>query len=515
MRTRLALLLMLSLASNAYALGDQEILYVRPVGACPFNGDGSAYTCAESLNAAGAKIGLSNVLWSATDGTANQVDPNDILYICGTHLVSTVQLRLRPSQDGNATDGAIITDGACPNDPGTIDGENAQGRLVWWDTRLYHTLKNITVRRSASDYAISAYDNAQQDRDRHLTLDHVIVRDNSLTVTAAWFWGGYITVTNSQGINNTTDNFYFKGGRDVTFEDNACTEMAGPADCFQQDATSIAHTGTVKVNRNYCDKTGGNDIKYCYLVGPVDGVTEIIGNYAACPVASVDPSGCSPILVDTKVTEGNVTTAALSILRNLTNRGWRGITVYRGVPAERTLIVGNVVIGAGTLGLWANSTVDNVLIANNTFVNNGLLHAGASGEHAIYLGKFANPDGTSDVTIANNIFAGNYSGIYYVGSMGIAPSYNAYYGQVGVNIEKAGNGSQAVEASALTDEPRFLDVATYRLDGPSTLRGAGTAVTECIALDGLPCTTPPSIGAYQYHHGGAPGGVLTDAAGPY
>lgn len=502
--------------AQAYALGDQELLFVRPSGACLFSGNGKAYDCAASTGALGAWIGLDKVQWSATDATDAAVDPNDILAICGAHLVVSVQTRLRPTVDGNATDGDIITDGACPGDTGSIDGQDVHARLAWYDSRLYHTLRNITIKRSASDYALSVYDSGQQDRDRYITLDGVIVRDNTNAVTAAWMWGAHITVRNSQGINNYTDNFYIKGGRDFTAEYNSCTDVHGPADCIQQDSTSIANTGTVKVNYNYCDKAGANDIKYCYLIGPVNGYTEIIGNVGICPVVSSSPSGCSPLLVDTKVTVGDVTTAEVKILSNTVRNGWRGITVFRGIPSVRGQLIGNVIDRAGTLGVWMNSTVDNWLIANNTFVNNGLLAVGAGGQHALYIGRFVNPNSAQDITIANNIFANNHSGIYYTGTLGTEPSYNAYYGQVAINIEKAGNGSQALEETALTGNPQFLNYAgdDLRLDGPSVLRQAGTAVTECVARDGTPCTSTPDIGAYQARHDpGTSTGVMTPAAG--
>lgn len=508
----LHVILLWLVTAQAYALGDQELLFVRPSGACLFSGNGKAYDCAASTGALGAWIGLDKVQWSATDATDAAVDPNDILAICGAHLVVSVQTRLRPTVDGNATDGHIITDGgACPGDPGSLDGQDVHARLVWWDSRFYHILKNITVKRSASDFAISGYDSAQQDRDRYLTLDHVIVRDNVLAATAVWFWGARITVLHSQGINNYTDNFYFKGGRDVTFEHNRCTDVHGPADCFQQDSTNIASTGTIKINYNDCDKTGAQDIKYCYLVGPVNGPTEIIGNTAICPTISSSASGCSPILVDLKITEGNVSTAEVQILRNTTRKGWRGITYYRGSNGGfRGQIIGNDVCDAGTLGIWLNSTVDNVLIANNTICRNGLLAAGVGGEHGVYIGK---PNSTQ-VFVLNNLFAYNYKDYYFSGTFGTTPANNSYFGQVAYNIEKAGSGQQVLEGTAQTTDPRFLNYVSdnLKLDGPSPLRQAGTAVAECVSRDGIPCTPTPDIGAYQVRHGGAPAGVLTSAA---
>ena len=84
------------------------------------------------------------------------------------------------------------------------------------------------------------------------------------------------------------------------------------------------------------------------------------------------------------------------------------------------------------MGVWVNSTTDNVLIANNTIAENGLLHITALGEQGVYIGK----QNSTAVTVINNLFYGNYSGIFYTGTIGATPTYNGYYGQVGFNIHK-------------------------------------------------------------------------------
>jgi len=497
---------------RALALGDQELLYSRQD--CTFNGNGLAKECAASAGALGARKGLNNVLWSATDGTAGSVDPNDILYICGPHDVTDVFTRLRPTVDGNATDGHIITSLDCPGNRGSITSSNNQARLVWWDSRFFHKIQGpgTISGGAANDFVFSCYDSAQQDRDRHLIVDGIHFEGPFNATAVFWCWGAHITVINSSMNNTANDAFYYKGGRNSTFTRNRITTVTGPADCFQQDASGISDTGTVTVTENYCDKTGAQDIKYGLLVGPVNGPTDVSWNTTICPSVSLSPSGCSGILIDTKVDVSNNTTAEITAIGNLIRRGWRGFTLYRGVNAGfRQQIVGNDVCDAGTLGIWLNSTVDNVMIANNTFCRNGLLAAGASGEHAVYVGK---PNST-DIDLVNNLFANGQKGYYFNGTFGGTVSHNAYFGQVAYNIEKAGAGSQAIEGTGLTADPKFLNASVDgRLDGPSLLRGAGTVVAECIARDGQLCTTPPSIGAYQYHHGGAPTGVITSAAGP-
>lgn len=508
---------LLALTLDAYALGDQEVLYVRPAGACAFSGDGTAYTCAASTNAVGARVGLNNVLWSATDGTATQVDPNDILYVCGTHSVTNVDVssRIRPSQNGNANDGYMIVDGRCPNDPGTISGGGTGARLAWLDDRSYIHVRYMTFRETGSlDYTISGYNQAAQDNDRFLIIEYNNFLDNLLTTAIVWLWGAHFEVNHNYFDNNNADTIYFKGGRDVGASYNVFrrmgTTVATSPDCIQFDSTAVASTGTTILNYNDCDKSGAVNLKYGILAADRTGYTEIIGNRIICPGPSTSPSGCSPILTGHKP---SAPTGEFKIHSNYLRYGWRGLTFFAGCnEAYPAQIIGNDIAGAGTLGIWLHSTVDCVLIANNTIVGNGILNAAspASGAHGLYIGK---PD-TTAVQITNNIFYGNYRGYFFTGTFGTTSSHNDYYGQVSWNIDSG--SSQSLEASALTVDPKFINVATsdHRLDGPSTLRRAGVAVTECIDLNHVHCTSTPDIGAYQAHHGGKPTGTLSpNAAG--
>lgn len=95
-----------------------ENWYVRPTGACANNGDGLAYSCAASAGAAGAFIGLNNVIFTSTTG----VDNNDALYVCGAHSVTSNSDNLNPSAGDGADGSPISIDFRCPGDPGFITG---------------------------------------------------------------------------------------------------------------------------------------------------------------------------------------------------------------------------------------------------------------------------------------------------------------------------------------------------------------------------------------------------------
>lgn len=511
MRYLSVLIIFLCSVSTGWAMGDQEVLYVRPVGACSFSGNGTAYGCAASTNAAGAFIGLNKPLWSATDAQVGKIDPNDILYVCGTHDASNASFRLAPTTDGNATDGHIILDGACPNDPGVIDGKGAGVRLVQLDTRHYFWTRNLTIQNaSGQDYAMSIYYGGSRIENRFMIVENCRFLNNA-TLSVIDFWGHELIVTGNYFDGAGSDVVHIEGGKNVTYTDNICinfSQVDPNGDCLQFNSTMLSDTGTTLIQRNYCKKE--TDLKYCFLVGDRTGYTEISDNYTECPFATANPIGCSPILVEGK--SGN-TTFQIRVWRNTIKYGHRCLTLYGGNnPNDRQQVIGNVIIGCGSMGVWVNSTTDNVLIANNTIAENGLLHITALGEHGVYIGK----QNSTAVTVINNLFYGNYSGIFYTGTIGATPTYNGYYGQVGFNIHKAGTGSIAVDASEKTEDPKPLPngARPYRLDGPSPLRKGGTAVDECLSRDGQLCNSPPDIGAYQAHHGGVATGVSTYAAGP-
>src|SRR3990167_1735001 len=117
---RWAVILSLLLPSVVYAaVGSSAVdtWYERSMEACANNGDGLAYNCAASAGASGAFRGPSNIIWTTTDG----VDDGDTLYICGTHVDTTITVG---AVAGTRTSPITISF-SCPSDRGSIRAVHA------------------------------------------------------------------------------------------------------------------------------------------------------------------------------------------------------------------------------------------------------------------------------------------------------------------------------------------------------------------------------------------------------
>ncbi len=486
------LFVVLTLLVPSFALATAETLYVRPPGSCTFNGDGTAYACATSTGARGAYIGLNLILWNATDETAGRVDPGDMLYVCGTHLISSASYRITPPVSGTVAN-VITISGACPNDPGVLNGGNASAgiRLVNLGSAgpiKYITISSLTFQNvpASNDYALFGHDNGAGGLvDRYITISHNTF--DKIGSNGMWLWGSQWTVTNNRLTNIGNDAIYIKGGKNSTVTGNymaRVSQTAALGDCIQFDsATTVGTigTGTVTVSNNICDKSTSPNVKYGILLGPVDGLTIVESNAIYCPLSTTLSSGCNPIYINAN---GPAQTARIVVRKNFVSKGWRGITIAAANNTGfRHQLVGNVMQYAGTFGAWLDANTDNVDISNNTFRYNG--------QYGLYLGKV-----TTTHKVTNNIFANNVVGMFYLNSPGNGRTYNDWFGNT-TNIMDV-DGAKTIDATDYTANPVFVSSTDVRLQRSSALHGAGIRLgSGCIDLRGFACNSPPDLGAYQ------------------
>lgn len=439
--------------------------YVRPTGACANNGDGLAYGCAASAGATGAFSTFANIIWTGTTG----VDDDDTLYVCGAHLTM-----LGPTASGGVGHN-IIANGACPDDPGSInttsivsdvtDGVQLLNISNW-------TVKNFTMiqGRRVGILIYSTTGNKSGFTLSGNTIDQRIAGSTTNSCHGIW-----VTGTGTPIFDN------------VLIENN--TVLGTKLDCSGvfNDAMSLegVNTGIVRGNT---------------LTGTFSGV---------------DLSGPSA--------------GPFFILSN-TMRHIRGM----GVRIEGSLgclsgfvVSGNLIDNAGE---WGVSWYD---IANSVFSNNTVrvFHDSVSFGSAPYGamtvgGDFACPE--TGNTFRNNIFEGNYNGGVIVSYDGTRATFesttrwdhnriNQYGSQAKLFgwIDDAGNdmteANHATWAASHAGDT-YGDVtymgpvcsaetctitSNLRLPAGSTLRRAGFPVV-CIDVRGRACYPDrPDIGAYQ------------------
>lgn len=123
MRIILSALLAVLLPTGAYAATGSaaaDTWYVVAAGACTFNGDGLASTCAASGGASGAFLGdatFSNLIWTNTTG----IDDGDTLCVVGKHRGT-----LSPGNSGTAASPITIKGNCASVTAGTITGANIE-----------------------------------------------------------------------------------------------------------------------------------------------------------------------------------------------------------------------------------------------------------------------------------------------------------------------------------------------------------------------------------------------------
>lgn len=440
--------------------------YVRPAGACQNNGDGLAYGCAETVGGTGAFVAFSSVIWTATTG----VDDGDILYVCGAH-----QTELLVGGSG-AVGTPIILDGACPNDPGSIDTSSLTG-------------------------AIEAIEIADR--------DYITVRRFGSAIL-----GGTLPVVQRTGIRGAKRHAVFSFATatrtGITIEDNVV------------DNRTASHPSNV-CHGIYFSGSGAG----AFTVGRVRrnvslGTSQNCANQSNNDSINIERASSDFIVEDNYGTGGN---EGIDISSNVTviQRNRLFLNRFSGLKVHGISVcpVGMTVVGNE---MWGNAQHAVIFqdTQNTTFANNTLENTGGAVDALRY--ELVNACTHTGNNILNNIIRGDYSnGVLRVaGSDSTKATFegsNTIMGNVydqsgssttliyfnndtGNNVTKANFSTwQSAHAKERNQVPDFLSLVTprdWRLDPTSTLRRAGVWWGwRCQDVFGRECLVPPDIGAHQ------------------
>ena len=440
--------------------------YVRPTGACTFNGDGLSYTCAASDGAAGAFSTFANVIYTATTG----VDDGDTLYVCGAHLT-----QLAPAQSGSATLN-IIANGACPNDAGSIDTQAIVSDItdgVHIEDLSNWTVKNLSVK--GRRHGIFVFSTGSPQSGFVITGNTIDQRLAGTTTNAChgiyFAGGGGYSFTNVLIDSNTvvgtkvTCGGSFndamsieKGITNITITSNNLTSSHSGVDM------SGAATGSYLIARNTIRNIRGVGIRIEGSLGCPSGMT-VTGNVVEAP----NEWGVSWIDISNSTFSNNTIRVYHDAV--LGPQPFGAITVSAPVCAVTGNTFRNNILeahyGGGVVEVQTGTRAD--FESQNTWDHNRL---NQSGSEVTLIGWFA--DG------ANNMYESNQAtwAITHVGDT---------YGDV------------TYVGPVCSSEVTCLSVTSnLRLPSGSSLRRSGSSGSYCIDVRGRACYPDrPDIGAYQ------------------
>lgn len=266
-------LLLLSLP----AWGAAELHFVRSEADCAANGcgteNGSSY--------ANAWRGMADVSYSAVDGTALSVDPEDVLYFCSANFgladVDTATVMINPSADVSGTAGARTTfDGDCSAYGGPTmakfdgGGTHDRGFDVGSSQRTYITLKNFEL---ANFDAYGIIEQGLATVAAYWIIDNLYIHDiRGANARGIWSKSSDMTLLNTRIHNTSEDNLYLEGDRFVMVGNNL---REGGLD---QDGDNVQFGVTEAEDFIITDNSfqTSQDIKQCLLIGtdalPTSGV---------------------------------------------------------------------------------------------------------------------------------------------------------------------------------------------------------------------------------------------------
>ena len=451
--------------------------YVRPPGACTFNGDGLAYGCAAIAGATGAFSGFQNIIWTPTTG----VDNGDTLYVCGAHATM-----LAPT--GSGVEGLpIILRGDCPSDHGTI---NTVG--------LTDTTDGIQL-LDVDWFTIRDFDRLSGNRQAILVYS-----------TGALHSGFVIQDT-------TVDN------RLSTSATNFCTGIA-----FASRGAAGGRFSKVLITRNTvlgttssCAGQSNNDgINAAYMA---DDLT-ISFNDIAGAFDGIDVSG--PI-----VSKANIYGNYSHNMRS------SGIKIHGGTGCPTGVhAYGNLIVNAGSWGIIFQDVTRGSISSNTIIHFHDGEQTGSAPYGALEVEVAVHPPVVctqSGNTYANNIFTANYKeGVasIYTDSRAVFEDNNLWFGNdlyqregqavvIGF-VSDTGNHVttrnfftwQASHAGDVTTAPAFLNAAgctgeatttaceasDFRLTPTSTLHQSGIPFGACLDVRGHACYPDrPGIKTFQ------------------
>ncbi len=454
--------------------------YIRPVGTCSNNGDGSAYACAASGGGVGAFSGFNNLNKTVTTG----IDDGDTVKVCGNFVQAdaetqfTNQAMLAIEESGSA--GSPITwTGDCTSDGGsaraTLTSDGTSGSLIRTYANTYITIKGNFDLVGAKDAGITAYNSASGDVaiakniriEGGTTISSILAGVQPVGITYSGT-NGYIgaVVINNIGVDGI---FEYSGGS-WTIDGARISNISindTDGDCVQWQRNTDGN-----IARNvYCDKTN-KDSKQCVVASTLDAQTyRMLVDNLTCLMAG----GSIAIGV---YSEGQMTVRGSYI----SNPGTYGIT---GALDNGTKITayGNVIVNpvVGCFDLHKSSAGPSADIYNNTCISNTVFGVNASTSSAV-------------LNIKNNIFVGSATYGILRGTSGTSDSYNNIFG---ASVASSSVGQVSVN-------PYFIGGTIpstkkgFRLSPDSPLIRAGLRVGDYTDALGRWFEYKPSIGAYSY-----------------
>ena len=377
------------------ALANSEMLYVRQAGACAYNGNGTAYTCAASNGAAGAYITSDNVLYASTD-TVGRVDPGDTLYVCGTHTADQMEVY----QDGTASL-PIDIDGNCPNDTGSIAP----------------TSNNFALYLAGSYLKVHGLDISRGD------TGTVQINPNAagnVTLTAA------VELYDNRihdGLHDTA--LVFGYGREVSIHDNSIYNGKGAGIYHNGKNARIARNKIYNIDT----ELGGDSVQ---LSGEMDG--SVIEENWSDRSSGIDLKACW--------TTSSTTDAGFVILSGNTCIGNERFTLFSGMYNETNILVTGNYFYAGRNGLWCAVAAGRQCdLIGNTVINpkERAVQTGGTGTGDRVIGNTLIGSETptaigislgnhvAGVQARNNTIVGFTTGIEKQGGSGSTDSHNTFH----------------------------------------------------------------------------------------
>lgn len=176
------------------------------------------------------------------------------------------------------------------------------------------------------------------------------------------------------------------------------------------------------------------------------------------------------------------------------------------------VVTGNLMIGAQYAPLYSKGSGSTTapVFANNTVIMDDSLYGAHFGAYGCMGVAVQGATNNAAATFTNNLcWVKNGTGWKYVvvdASQVASFDANNYYSDVALTNPWSYQGSAtdlatwnalATVGTDLNTNPQFVSPTDYRLSGRSALRSAGTVFAGCKSFYGLPCPSPPDIGAYQ------------------
>lgn len=304
----------------------------------------------------------------------------------------------------------------------------------------------------------------------------------------------YVTFSNSEVAFSGAGGIVFQSASNVIVSHCRVhnNNLGGPSSAME--AISIQDTNQFQVTNSlvYDNFKEGIDSKYGSTNGIISG-NELYGNQAV----NIYLDGTSYISVFDNISHDNASTTSnfgISIaMETPAGASW---------PSQNISIYNNIFYGNGAaIDFYLQTPGDtwcvfsNITIANNTIADNNLLNWGG-----IWIMNGSASNFGPGNTIQNNIFWNNTvnGGARSIrddaGVIGLFAVTNNFFQQ---SAPSATNGT----SFATSSQAPFVNESThdYHLVSTTPARSSGTSIPGITAdLDGIPVSSPPDAGAFQY-----------------